>query len=147
MASVLWIGLGLIVAGVLPARGQNGGTRALSDGVFSQEQADRGGAVFSEVCAMCHTRGQFTDGSFRKSWQGRTLFDTFEQLRATMPNDSPGRLTRQEYVDVLVYLFSQQGYPAGEQELGSTAAVLRQIRITPPPGGGASSRPHGTPGR
>ncbi len=130
LAALLFAPLLVVSAG--EAQAQNGG-RTLADGVFSNEQAERGRTVFGDVCSACHTRGQFTDGTFRRNWEGRTMFDVFEQLRATMPNDSPGRLSRQEYVDVLIYLFSQQGYPAGNDELGSTAGALRQIRITPPP--------------
>jgi len=133
-AAALFIGVVLGVPGAGRAHAQNGG-RSLADGVFSKAQAERGRDVFTETCSVCHTRGQFTDGTFRRNWEGRTLFDVFEQLRSTMPNDSPGRLSGQEYLDVLLYLFSQQGYPAGEVEISATADTLRQIRITPPPPG------------
>lgn len=126
--------MALVALCARPAHAQDGG-RSLADGVFSKAQAERGRELFTETCGVCHTRGQFTDGTFRRNWQGRTLFDVFEQIRSTMPKDSPGRLTGQEYLDVILYLFSEQGYPAGEEEINATAAGLRQIRITPPPPG------------
>ena len=92
----------LVCAGLVltapPAAGQetNGAARSVLDGVFSTAQASRGRATFSSVCAECHTSGQFRGASCQASWAGRSVASFFELLRTTMPNDDPGRLTRNE---------------------------------------------------
>lgn len=134
--------IGLAAAGALlltalaatEAAAQNGNAaRTVRDGVFSAAQARRGESVFSNVCIMCHTRGQFVGaGGYQENWQNRTFFDVFDQLRNTMPNDNPGGLPRRDYIDVIIYLLSENGYPAGEKDLAGTDEALKSIRIVPP---------------
>jgi mono/diheme cytochrome c family protein len=105
-------------------------TRSTRDGIFSKAQADRGREVFVNVCANCHTRGQFNDGTWRRKWQGRTVFDVLESIRTTMPNDNPSGLSDGEYLDVITYLLAQNGYPAGAQD--ASEAALKKVRIESP---------------
>lgn len=128
MRSLVCAGLVLSAA---PAAGQeaNGSERSVLDGVFSTTQASRGRATFSSVCAECHTSGQFRGASFQASWAGRSVASFFELLRTTMPNDDPGRLTRDEYAAVIAYLLQLNGYPAGERSLPVDAAALARIRF------------------
>jgi hypothetical protein len=46
-----------------------------------------------------------------------------------MPQDDPGRLSRQENADVLAYLLSFNKFPAGKVELAHDTEILKQIRI------------------
>jgi hypothetical protein len=46
-----------------------------------------------------------------------------------MPSDGPGRLSRQLCTDVVAYLLSANGFPAGKTELANDTAVQRQITI------------------
>jgi hypothetical protein len=46
-----------------------------------------------------------------------------------MPQDNPGGLRRQEYADVLAYLFELNGLPAGDTALPADDCGLRRIRI------------------
>jgi mono/diheme cytochrome c family protein len=121
--------LAVIAAGDLSA--QDGGT-STRDGVFSKAQADRGRSVFVNVCANCHTRSQFNDGTWRRKWEGRTVYDVFESVRSTMPNDNPSGLSDQEYVEIIAYLLSQNGYPAGSQD--ASEATFRKAKVEPPAG-------------
>jgi len=54
-------------------------------------------------------------------------------LRQTMPNDEPGKLSHQQYVDVVAYLFKLNGYPAGTRPLPNDDAELKKVRIDPKP--------------
>ncbi len=81
------------------------------------------------MCAECHTSGQFRGAAFQASWSGRSVASLFELLRTTMPNDDPGRLTRDEYAAVIAYLLQLNGYPAGERSLPVDAAALERIRF------------------
>ena len=51
-----------------------------------------------------------------------------------MPDDNPGGLPRQTYVDVMAYMLELNGYPAGSDELPPNEDVLRGYRLTPPEG-------------
>jgi len=104
-------------------------TRTTLDGVFTDAQAARGEARFRAVCANCHSVKQFTTPSVFRTWSGRPLRDLFENVRSLMPDDDPGGLDRQTYVEVLAYLLKANGYPAGETELPAGDSALRKIRI------------------
>jgi mono/diheme cytochrome c family protein len=107
------------------------------DGVYTQAQADRGKAQYSKDCSSCH--GAALDGTgqapplsgadFKGNWNGQTADDLFEKIQATMPADQPGRLTRAQNVDILAFLFSSNGFPAGPNDLPSDAAALGKIRF------------------
>jgi mono/diheme cytochrome c family protein len=124
--------------------------RTTRDGVFSSTQVERGRAVYSRVCAACHTRSQFSrEKGYQKNWQGRSFFDVFEQISTTMPQDNPGGIPRRDYIDVLSYLLSEYGYPTGDAELPATESGMRAIRIVAPveSGDAASSPPNMHPTR
>ncbi len=46
-----------------------------------------------------------------------------------MPKNYPGSLSEQEYVDVMSYLLSMNGMPAGAAELPSDSLALTRIKI------------------
>ena len=107
-------------------------------GVYSAGQAKRGEASVNRSCAKCHnadlTGGQ--DGpslvgpEVLAAWSTLTLADLFDRIKTTMPADAPQTLSAQETADILAYTLSLNKCPAGENELASDAASLRQIRVT-----------------
>jgi len=96
---------------------------------YSEPQAARGADVFRRNCLSCHPAGQFVGAAFEKARAGQPLSVLFEQLRTTMPQDEPGRLTAQEYTDVIVYLLKQNGYPVGSAEIPADGEALAGIRF------------------
>ena len=64
-------------------------------------------------------------------WEGRSLGELFEKMRAEMPTDQPGSLTAQAYIDVLAFILSSNEFPAGETELAADQSLLQGITITP----------------
>lgn len=104
----------------------------LSRGLFSAAQAARGEEIFRAVCSQCHARTMFSDMVFRRTWTGRSVFELFDLLSSTMPYDNPGGLPRREYLDVLAYIFSLNGYPAGAADLPGDAERLKRIVIDAP---------------
>lgn len=87
-----------------------------TQGVFSEEQATRGEDVFWTICAECHFEEDF-GGPFIQSWVGASAKDLLDEIVATMPEDNPGGLPPEQYVDVLAYMFKINGLPTGEDEL------------------------------
>lgn len=113
------------------------------DGVFTDGQAARGEESYFEECASCHGRDLAGgDGSPAPSLAGEAFFerytnttvaDLFERMRTTMPLDSPARLSRQRYADLVAYIFKANRVPAGTRELGPDLEKLREIGITKGP--------------
>ena len=67
---------------------------------------------------------------FKSNWNDLTLGDLFERIRLTMPLDSPGKLTREQNVDVIAYILKTNAWPSGATELTPDVGALKQIKIT-----------------
>ena len=106
-------------------------------GVYTEEQAKRGQPLYGKYCASCHgeqlTGGEdsppLTGGAFLANWNGLTVGDLFERIRVSMPQDRPGRLTRQQNADILAYMLGVNQFPAGQTELPTNTGRLKQIRF------------------
>jgi mono/diheme cytochrome c family protein len=132
-------GLGAIGAFVcaLCAQDPPSSRRSVWDGVYSEAQAKRGEALYEKQCSACHgdklagreSAPPLTGGAFLSNWNGLPLGDLFERIRRTMPQTSPGKLTRQQNADILAYLLSFNKFPAGKTELYRQAEMLREIRF------------------
>ena len=66
-------------------------------------------------------------GAFNANWNGLSLGDLFERIRISMPQNSPGGLSRQQYADILAVMLSAGEFPKGQTELPREAEVLKQI--------------------
>ena len=112
-------------------------SRSVWDGVYTEEQAKRGEELYRKECASCHGdtlvggggAAALTGGTFLSNWNGLTVGDLFDRIRKTMPQGSPGRLTKQQDADILAYLLSFNKFPAGKTELQKQVEVLREIRF------------------
>jgi S-disulfanyl-L-cysteine oxidoreductase SoxD len=112
-------------------------SRSVWEGVYTDEQAERGHSVYHSQCEVCHGES-LTGGDevpplagpqFLSNWSGLTVGDLFERIRKTMPANDPGHLTSQQNADVLAYLLSFNMFPEGKTELPHDAELLKQIRI------------------
>jgi quinoprotein glucose dehydrogenase len=118
---------------------QTGAMRSVWEGVYTQAQADRGKTLFSANCAKCH--GETLAGMdeipplqgphFMADWQSETIAGLVQRIHNTMPLDNPGALSNASSTDVVAYLMSQNGIPAGTAELPVDSSVQSQIRIDP----------------
>src|SRR5262245_36617017 len=123
----------LVLTAVLGAQAQ----KTVWDGVYTEEQAKRGAAVYAEKCAKCHgdTLGgieaapALTGPAFYANWEGESLNALFERIRPSMPPDNPGSLSRAQIVDVVARLLRAGGYPTGALPLEGQAGTLAAIRI------------------
>jgi mono/diheme cytochrome c family protein len=100
-------------------------------GVFTAEQALRGQDLFAVVCGECHQPEDFLEG-FLEGWAGQTADVLFKEIRATMPEDSPGSLRSSEYAAVIAYLFQLNGLQVGEEKLSGSTRRLKEILIEVP---------------
>src|SRR5712691_7622877 len=112
-------------------------TKSVWEGVYTEEQAKRGGPLYSEHCASCHgpelSGGEMApplaSGDFLSGWDGLTLGDLFERIRISMPQNAPGSLSGQQNADVLSFILSANKFPAGKTELSNQAMVLKAIKF------------------
>ena len=112
------------------------------DGVYTEAQAQRGEAVYARACAGCHQPDLSGDGQtpalvgkdFNMDWNDRSIGDLFERTRISMPADAPGSLEPAEVADVIAFLLNKGKFPAGQAELPSDLAALKDIKfVTPKP--------------
>lgn len=112
-------------------------SRSVWDGVYTEEQAKRGEPLYHKECAACHgdalaggeSAPPLTGGAFLSNWNGLTLGDLFERIRKTMPQNAPGKLTRQQNADILAFALSANKFPAGKTELSRQSEFLKEIRF------------------
>lgn len=118
----------------------NGG-KSVWKGVFSEEQATRGDTEHQNNCTACHGTEKYTGEAFTKNWIGRTVFDLFDQLKTTMPDDNPGGLSAQQYKDIVAYILKANGIPAGTDSLPGDPEAMRLLKIDAKPDKQTSLRP------
>lgn len=102
---------------------------------FTAAQVERGRAVFDAVCGECHALGDFRGSTFLYEWRRRTAWNFFRTVSETMPDDAPGSLSDAEYVDVVSYVLSLNGYEPGERELPALRDALDTFVMDGAPGG------------
>ena len=112
-------------------------TRSVWEGVYTEEQANRGKDLYSSECASCHgpelTGGEMAPplagGEFISGWDGLTVGDLFERIRISMPQNSPGSLSGQQNADILAFVFAANKFPTGSVELPRDAGILKTIKF------------------
>jgi S-disulfanyl-L-cysteine oxidoreductase SoxD len=119
----------LLAADGAAAQSESDSARSVLEGAYTSAQAARGQDVFRSTCGNCHSSSQFTGPAFEVVWDGRPVFEFFDQLRSTMPLDNPGGLSREEYANVIAYILKLNAYPAGDAPLPADDAALKRIRI------------------
>jgi cytochrome c len=114
------------------------------DGVYTEEQAKRGAALYFERCVHCHGAtltgavdgaASLTGTTFYGNWNGVTLDLMLERVRTTMPVDNPATLSRQQTADLIAFVFSANKFPAGKTELPRQAEMLSLIQFKATKGG------------
>jgi mono/diheme cytochrome c family protein len=138
--NVAWVAAGALVL-VTGARAQEpkpAAGRTVWDGVYSEQQAERGRSAYMDACASCHAkdlRGDSTapslvEESFSFQWSDATVAELFDRIRTLMPSDRPNSLSSQRYRDIVAFVLQANTFPAGDKDLDEDVAALRQILIT-----------------
>jgi len=114
---------------------------AASQGVYSMAQAQRGRQIYEKQCAACHggslsgidVNPPLAGSRFIAGWKGQPVSALVTRIRTTMPPETPGSVTAAQSVDVVAHILRANRFPEGNQELPTTSAGLRSIRIDQPP--------------
>lgn len=94
---------------------------------FTTAQAARGQSVFTSVCSTCHGRNEFSGPIFAITWRADPVGSLFEHVSTAMPQDRPGSLSPQQYIDVVAYILQLNGIQPGTQELTPDIALLSRM--------------------
>ncbi len=118
------------------AMAQSTSAPSVFEGIYNEEQAIQGQALYYQYCLNCH--GEDMGGvdkapplagpQFASTWNNAPLEALVGRIQ-TMPPDKPGDLSREENVEILSYLLWYNGLPLGESPLVIEAAVLSQIQF------------------
>jgi S-disulfanyl-L-cysteine oxidoreductase SoxD len=131
------LGAFLMLAVVETMAFQQGTTRTVLDGVYTEAQAEAGAMEFAANCARCH-EGICPDGPplvgplFIERWREDNLASLFRWVSTRMPRNAEGSLSEKVYLDAIAHLLKANGFPAGNTEL--TAANAREIQFIGPNG-------------
>ena len=150
LSAPLWrLGLGILV-GLLVATDE---TALLAQWVqreratYTVDQADAGLQVYQQHCSSCHGEN-LDDGpfapplrglEFRSKWQVRSLEVLFTETSATMPQDRPGSLTDEAYVQVLAFMLQENGIEPSDTELPTDPDEMASLSPGWRSGGGGLS--------
>jgi alcohol dehydrogenase (cytochrome c) len=111
------------------------GVQAKSNGDYTGAQASRGATVYTQYCAQCHgtnLQGEsgpaLTGQILRAAYGAGTAAQLYDFISRQMPQDKPGTLSQQQYLDATAYVLSRNGFPAGNTPLG--IGTLSQVRMS-----------------
>ncbi|MGI9252041.1 MAG: PQQ-binding-like beta-propeller repeat protein [Pseudohongiellaceae bacterium] len=93
-----------------------------------QADVERGRVIFAAECARCHIPIEM-DGRLRARWIGRSGEALFEQIRNTMPAETPGSLSDGQYYDLTAFILQSGNVPIGGGSI--SVAGLNGININP----------------
>ena len=136
-------GMSVACALVVAAAGQAGteptSTQSVRSGVYTKEQAARGEKLYTEMCSQCH--GEDLAGreqalplagpEFGAVWDRQPISALLSRIRQ-MPPNKPNSLTRPQMVDILSYILSFDGLPAGTTPLSDEQSVWTKILYQTP---------------
>jgi cytochrome c len=135
--------LGAICAGLVATAAVTGSTAVnaqdtLAPLTFTEEQVSRGASIYDGSCASCHAEnlagldGPGLKGPTFEHWFAGSVGALFDFLSVAMPLDDPGGLSATQYVNLIAFIASENGYVAGEVPLPGTTEELALIGFTQP---------------
>jgi len=120
------------------AQGQVGGdTPTIWSGVFSDIQARRGEKIVGNSCSGCHgpqleggdSGPKLAGSAFLQKWSGKTVWELFDFIQTSMPQDSPGNLSKVNVANVVAYILEANKAGSGASDLPVDQTALTKIRI------------------
>ena len=116
-----------VLAVVASAQTSSSTETTVRDGVFNQEQAQRGRTTYDAKCAACHDGGtmgpELWGEPFLAQWDNKYVGAFFSRIQTTMPEDTPGSLSENDVLDLVAYVLRTNGFPAGDTAIQSASAL------------------------
>lgn len=116
-------------------------TRELPAGPFNAAQMEAGRTAYIDHCMMCH--GAKLQGlgeaqplvgkDFVDLWGHDTVAELYTSVRVEMPQNDPGSLSDETYLNLVAFLLHANGAKTGPQPLDGKSAVKIETIITGAP--------------
>jgi mono/diheme cytochrome c family protein len=131
---------GLVIAGVMVmslsyAAALANQDKTVWEGVYTDEQAKRGEALWGDKCAKCHGADlsggdapSLVGSEFSANWDDLSLGDLADRLRISMPQDNPQSLSREQTADLVALILKGNKLPSGTTDLPSQTENLKMIK-------------------
>lgn len=105
---------------------------------FTSAQVSAGAKTFEASCAMCH--GSSLEGGAGPALTGpnfrtlsnkvhATISDVFTYMTTNMPMNAPASLPHKDYVNIMAFILSKNGYRAGGAPLSFSQAAESKAAI------------------
>ncbi len=107
-------------------------------GTFTEDQFERGEALYVEQCAQCHgvdlesaAAPTLIGPTFRKTWSplGANVAELYNRISTTMPPRQGAGLQESEYLDLLAYVLGRNNVLEGSEALKNDYDYLSAIAI------------------
>jgi len=90
------------------------------EGVYNTQQAERGQNLFRNYCQDCHVPrsfGRLIHDTVKSSDNSKKQISAYFKLISTsMPQDAPGMLIEEEYLNIMAYILSLNGFPVNKPD-------------------------------
>ncbi len=113
----------------------SGGVQANAAGAYTAAQTTSGATVYTQSCAQCHGANlqggagpPLSGQTFSQAYGAGTAAPLYDFISRQMPQNAPGSLSQQQYLDVTAYVLSRNGLPAGDTPL--SMASLSQVSLS-----------------
>jgi cytochrome c len=113
-------------------------TQELPAGPFNAAQVEAGRAAYIDHCMMCH--GARLQGlgeaqplagkDFVDLWGHDTAAELYTSVRVEMPQNDPGSLSDDTYLNLVAFLLHANGAKTGTQALDAKSAVKIETIVT-----------------
>lgn len=125
----------LLLAGIVCLAGRAEFPPSVWDGIYTEQQAQRGAAAYRLYCASCHgakLEGTFDGPSlagtdFVQDWDLTAVGDIVDEMQLSMPANRPGALGEETNAAILAFILKSNNFPAGRKELPAGADPLRGV--------------------
>ena len=108
--------------------------RTVLEGVYTDDQANRGKAAVETNCASCHqndlagAQGPALKGeTFLSHYQDGDVGALFARIKTSMPRGNVGGLSDDMYIDIVTYILQTNAFPSGRGELSVNLA--KEVKI------------------
>ena len=103
--------------------------------VFTAEQAERGRALYEEICVECHLSSlaganeapPLVGASFLDAWGAAAVVDLADTIRVTMPPENRNSLRPGQTYDLAAFVLLANGAAPGEEALAADAPGLSAV--------------------
>ncbi len=89
--------------------------------------------MFKKSCLECHVPDDYIGDAFKSKFVGGTVYDMWEQIRSSMPQADPGSLTKEQYTDLVAYLFQLNALPTRDADMPAVVDSLKAIKVEAKP--------------